>query len=128
MAELTDLLTKNLGINETQANGGAGMIFNLAKEKLSGPDFSKVSAVVPGIDGMMSSASSAGGGALGGLGKLAGGLGGLGGLGNLASLAGGFSKLGLNAGMVGKFVPIILSFVQGKGGEGVKGILEKVLK
>jgi hypothetical protein len=129
MAELTDLLTKNLGINETQAQGGAGMIFNLAKEKLSGSDFSQVSSAVPGIDSMMSSAPSAGEGALGGLGKMASGLGGgLGGLGNLASLAGGFSKLGLNAGMVGKFVPIILSFVQSKGGEGVKGILEKVLK
>jgi hypothetical protein len=52
----------------------------------------------------------------------------LGGAGGLTSLAGGFSKLGLDAGMIGKFVPIILSFVQSKGGNAVKGILEKVLK
>lgn len=52
----------------------------------------------------------------------------LGGVGGLANLAGGFSKLGLDSGMIGKFVPIILSFVQSKGGDAIKGILEKVLK
>ena len=30
--------------------------------------------------------------------------------------------------MIGKFVPVILSFVQSKGGDGVKGVLEKALK
>jgi hypothetical protein len=48
-------------------------------------------------------------------------------VGGIAGLAGGFSKLGLDAGMVTKFVPVILSFVQSKGGDGVKSILKKVL-
>ena len=66
---------------------------------------------------------------LGGIGKLASGLGGgAGQLGNLASLAGGFSNLGMDSGMIGKFIPIILSFAQSKGGDVVKGLLEKVLK
>jgi hypothetical protein len=66
---------------------------------------------------------------LGTLGKMASGLGGTAGqLGTLASLAGGFSKLGMDSGMIGKFIPIILSFVQSKGGEGVKALLEKALK
>jgi hypothetical protein len=30
--------------------------------------------------------------------------------------------------MISKFVPVILSFVKGKGGDAPKGILEKVLK
>jgi hypothetical protein len=129
MAGLIDLLTQNLGVNETQASGGAGLIFNLAKSKLGGADFAQVSSAVPGIDSMMSSAQDTGGGLLGGIGKMASGLGGgAGGLGTLASLAGGFSKLGLDTGMVGKFVPIILSFVQSKGGDAVKGLLEKALK
>jgi len=121
--ELIDQLTGNLGVNETQAKGGAGLLFKLAKDKLSGGDFSKVSTAVPGIDGLIGAAPS-GGGALGGLGKVLGG----GGLGSLAGLAGGFSNLGLDAGMIGKFIPIVLSFVQSKGGDQVKGILEKVLK
>ena len=55
-------------------------------------------------------------------------VGGGGGLGSLAGLAGGFSKLGLNAGMIVKFLPIILSFLQGKGGEGLKNLLGNAFK
>ncbi len=124
--ELVDLLTKNLGISESQAQGGAGLLFKQAQEKLSGDDFSKVSAAVPGIDSLISAAPASGGGVLGGLGKLVSGLGGD--KGGIAGLAGGFSKLNLDAGMIGKFVPVILSFVQSKGGDGVKSILENVLK
>ena len=120
--ELVDQLTKNLGVSRTQAQGGAGLLFKLAKDKLGAGDFSKVSAAVPGIDGMLSAAPASGGGMLGGLGKM------LGGGGGLAGLAGGFSKLGLNSGMIRKFVPIILQFVQSKGGDGVKSLLEKGLK
>ncbi len=120
--ELTDLLTKGLGVSEAQANGGAGLLFKLAKDKLGAGDFSKVSAVVPGMDSLLGAAPAAGGGMLGGISKMFGGAGGL------ASLAGGFSKLGMDGSMVSKFVPIILQFVQSKGGDGVKGLLEKVFK
>jgi hypothetical protein len=120
--ELIDQLTKSLGVSEAQAQGGAGMLFKQAKEKLSGDDFSRVSAVVPGIASLIGAAPSAGGGFLG---KLFGGGGKASGI---AGLAGGFSKLGLDGSMIGKFIPIILSFVQSKGGDGVKSILEKVLK
>jgi hypothetical protein len=129
--ELVNLLTKNLGVSEAQATGGAGLLFKQAQEKLSSGDFAKVSAAVPSVQDMISAApaGTGGEGGLGSLGKMASGLGGgLGGLGNIASLAGGFSKLGLNAGMIGKFIPVILSFVQGKGEDGVKSILEKALK
>ena len=123
--ELIDQLTKSLGVTEDQAKGGAGMLFKHAKGKLGGDDFAKVAAVVPGVDGLISAAPAAGE-APGGLGKLMSAL--PGGLGSLSGLAGGFSKLGMNGGMIGKFIPVILSFVQGKGGDGVKGILEKALK
>lgn len=127
--ELIEELTKNLGVSETQAKGGAGLIFNLAKDKLGSDGFSKVSSAVPGIDTMMEAAPASKGGALGALGGLASGFGGkAGGLGALAGLAGGFSKLGMDGSMISKFVPVILSFVKGKGGDAPKGILEKVLK
>jgi len=127
--DLVKELTGNLGVSEKQAKGGAGLSFNLAKDKLSSNDFSKVSSAVPGIDEMMGAAPASKGGAIGALGGLASGLGGkAGGLGSLASLAGGFSKLGMDGSMIGKFVPVILSFVKGKGGDATKNILEKVLK
>jgi hypothetical protein len=127
--ELTDLLTKNLGVSQAQANGGAGLLFKQAKEKLGTRDFSKISAVVPGIDSLISVAPASGGSKLGALGKLASGMGGkASGLGSLANLAGGFSTLGLDNEMIGKFVPVILSFVQGKGSDGTRALLEKAFK
>ncbi len=123
--ELIDQLTKNLGVSEDQAKGGAGLLFKHARGKMGGEDFAKVAAAVPGVDGLISAAPE-GGPAPGGLGKLLSGL--PGGLGALSGLAGGFSKLGMSGGMIGKFVPIILSFVQSKGGDQVKAVLEKALK
>jgi hypothetical protein len=126
--DLVKELVQNLGVNEGAAKGGAGLIFKLAQDKLSGADFGKVSAAVPGIGDLMSAAPQSGG-MLGSLAKMASGLGGdVGKLGGLASLADGFSKLGLDSGMVAKFLPIIFSFVGSKGGPALQGILEKVLK
>lgn len=126
--ELVEQLVKNLGVSEDAAKGGSGLLFNMAKEKLGSGDFSKVASALPGIDDLMKSAPESGG-MLGGIGKLASGLGGgAGQLGSLASLAGGFSKLGMDSGMIAQFIPIILSFAQSKGGGVVKGLLEKALK
>ena len=126
--ELVDELVKNLGVSEDAAKGGSGLIFNLVKDKLGAGDFGKVAGALPGITGLMKSAPESGG-VLGGIEKLASGLGGgAGQLGNLASLAGGFSKLGLDSGMIGKFIPIILSFAESKGGDVIKSLLEKALK
>ena len=126
--ELIDLLTKNLGVDESQAKGGAGLLFGLVKDKLGNTDFSQVTQNVPGINELIDSApkSSGLGAALGGLASSVGG--GASKLGGIASLASGFSKLGLDSGMVGKFVPIILSFVQEKGGSSVRNLLDGVLK
>jgi hypothetical protein len=66
------------------------------------------------------------GGAIGGISSALGG--GAEKLGGLASLASGFEGLGLDSGMIGKFVPIIISFVQSKGGDSAKNLLEGVLK
>jgi hypothetical protein len=125
--ELIDLLTNTLGVKENQATGGAGLLFKVAKEKLGDTDFSQISQHVPGINELIESAPESGGigGALGGLASALGGSGSE--LGNLASLAGGFSKLGLDSGMISKFIPVILSFVESKGGGAVKGLLEQAL-
>jgi hypothetical protein len=119
---LVSLLTKELSIKPDQALGGAGSILNFAKGKLSDDNFSKVASAIPEMDKLIDSAPDVGG--LGkGLTKLAGGK-----LGGLASLAGSFKSLGLDAGMVKNFVPVILKYVESKGGSGVMGILSNVLK
>ncbi len=126
--ELIQLLTENLGVEQSQAIGGAGLIFQLAKEKLGDNEFSQVAQYVPQINNMLQQAPETGG-LLGALGGLASAMGGDAGdsMGDIMSLAGGFSKLGLDSGMIVKFIPLILSFVQSQGGEEVKSLLEKVL-
>jgi len=126
--EILSMLTEQLGVTEDQAKGGAGAIFNLAKEKLGDADFGKVAEAVPGMEELLGAAPARGGlaGLVGGLASKLGG--GAGKLGSLASLAGGFKDLGLDSGMVGKFIPIILSFVQSKGGDSIKSLLAGVLK
>lgn len=131
--ELIQQLVSSLGVNEDQAKGGAGLLFNLAKDKLGAGDFQQLSNAIPGVLDLLGAApASGGGGMMGALGSVASSLGGnlggkMEGLGDLANLAGGFSQLGLSSDMVGKFVPIVLSFVQNQGGDGIKGLLEKVL-
>ncbi len=128
MNELITQLVSQLGVQEGQAKGGAGLLLKMAQSKLGG-DFSKVSAVIPGIQDLIKAAPEAGG-ASKLLGGLAGALGGgkAGGLADLASLAGGFSQLKLDPQMISKFAPIILSFVQSKGGQDVVKLLAGVLK
>ena len=126
--ELLDNLVQHLGVNEEQAKGGAGLILKMAKEKLGGEEFQQISDIVPETDDMINTAPESGGIA-GAIGGLVSGLGGKAGhLGDLAKLAGGFSKLGLDKDMVGKFVPEIISFAESKGGDTAKNILQKVLQ
>lgn len=112
-------------------------MFNLAKDKSGSGDFQQLTDAIPGIQDLLgatpkSEAASVSGGLMGALGSVAssfgGGLGGkMEGLGDLAKLAGGFSQLGLSSDMVGKFVPVVLSFVQNQGGDAMRSMLEKVL-
>jgi hypothetical protein len=136
--ELVNLLTQQLGINTQQASGGLGLLMGEARKKL-GNDFGPVASAVPGVENLIAQAPKPGagatagaglGGALGAIGGLLGGKAGSGlsSLGSLASLAGGFKQLGLSPDMIGKFVPIVLGFVQNKGGDGAKGLLERALK
>ena len=130
--ELVQQLISNLGVQENQAQGGAGLILKLAQDKLGGGEFAKVASAIPGADMLLGAApSESGGGMMGALGGMAAGM--MGGnqgaaLGSLMSLAGGFSQLGMDGNMVTKFFPIILNFVQQKGGAEVAGILSKVLQ
>jgi hypothetical protein len=128
MMELVQQLVSGAGVNQQQAEGGAGLLFGLVKEQLSSGDFSQVSNAIPGIESLIDAAPSEDAGGLGGLlGGVASAIGGEQ-LGNMASLASGFSKLDLDAGMIGKFVPIVLSFLQSQGGDGLSDLVAKVLQ
>ena len=128
MKELIDMLTKNLGVNGAQAEGGAAVLFKAAKDKLGDGEFGKLLGGVPGVSDLLHKAPAAGGG--GGLGGLLGGLAGAmgGNAGAIATILSGFGKLGLTADHAKKFVPVILTFLRSKVGPDVITKLEQTLK
>ncbi len=126
--EIIEQLVSQLGVDEAQATGAAGLLFKLAKDQLSSGEFGQLRAAVPEIDQLIETAPDVGGERLGSLGALASAFGGkIGALGNLASLAEGFNDVGLDSGMVAKFLPVVLSFVQSQGGHRLRDVLAGVL-
>ncbi|NLF17091.1 MAG: DUF2780 domain-containing protein [Lentisphaerae bacterium] len=127
MTDLIRELVTRVGVQESQAEGGAGLLLKLAKDKLGG-DFSKVTAALPEAETLIG-AAPAGGGAAGLAGGLLGALGGDKGKGlaGMAGLADGFSKLNLDRGKAAQFVPVILDFLKSKGGPDLGALLAKVL-
>ena len=124
---LANLLTKELGVSQSQAEGGAGAIFNTASQKMSAEDFAKVTDALPEVRSLMEAAPS--------LGKASDALGGTSMLGenksggsSLAALSASFLKLGLSGDMVGKFIPIVLQYAQTKGGDFISGLLKTALQ
>lgn len=129
MNDLIQTLTSSLGVDTAQAEGGVGLIAKMAQDKLGG-DFSQISDKFPEIMGMIGKAPAAEG-ATAGIGGMVGSAlsaMGAGNLGNLASLASGFKSLGLDAGMVTQFAPVVMSYFGDNGGDAIKGLMEKVLK
>ena len=120
-AGLLSALTSQLNITPEQAVGGTGAMLGLAKNKLSGNDYSQLGNSVPGLDQL------SGNNALGSLGALSGMLGQTGGsktcgldglLGNVKNtndLNTAFSALGMDSGMIGQFAPVILQYLGGQG-------------
>lgn len=119
--ELLSMLTKELGVTQAQAAGGAGALLGLAKTRLKPADFATVSAAVPGTDALIKAAPAA---SVGGVALPASATGAAG----LAGLAGTFSKLGLTADSAAKFVPVLLKFVNGKGATQAASLLAGALK
>ena len=127
MKELIDQLTKKLGVNATQAEGGAAVLFKAAKEKLGAGEFDKLLGGIPGLGDLMKKAPASGGGGLGGLlGGIAGAMGGNAAL--LSTIVGGFGKLGLGVEDAKRFAPVIMDFLRSKVGKDVADKIEKTLR
>lgn len=134
MAGLIGALTQQLNVTPQQAEGGAGAMFGYAKSNLSPQDYSTVSDSLPGVEGLIAKApdvsaksasgtSGGSGGLMGMAGKVLGGSAGT----SLSSgdqLTQSFDALGLGAGMIQQFAPIILDYAEQVGGPGIAQILQ----
>jgi len=121
---LVTQLTKGLSITPTQARGGAGTLFALAKSHLSAEEFSKIASAVPGMSGFLKAAPPLSQNSeFSGLESTL-----PGNMGRTVEAAEAFHKLGLSPEMAAKFVPIMSKFVETKGGSSTAALLEKGLK
>ncbi|WP_394753228.1 DUF2780 domain-containing protein [Crenothrix sp.] len=123
---LTDLLMQQTGVSQTQAQGGAGALFQIAKSQMQASAFSKLSQAVPGMGTLLGAAPVLQQhSALGGLAGLAGMGGGSGG--NMLALASAFQQQGMSPSMVQQFIPVVIQYVTNKGGSGLAGSLGSAL-
>jgi hypothetical protein len=127
---LADLLMKQTGVTQTQALGGAGALFQAAKNKMQADSFARLEQSVPGIQEMLSAApaiqqSSALDSLPGKLSSITGVSGET--IGSLVSVASAFQQQGLSPGMVQQFVSVVVEYVRTTGGEALANTLSAAL-
>jgi len=118
MQDLVSSLVTQLGVTQSQAQGGAGALFKAAQDRLGASQFEQLLGGVPGVKELLAHAPSSSGGMggmLGGLTSLASKMGG-GDMAQAAQLLSSISALGLNKDTMMKFVPIVMKFLESNGG------------
>ena len=123
-AELVEQLSNGLSITPDQATAGAGALFSLAKSRLSPSDFKKISDAVPGMSSFLKAAPSTSGDPA--VAELVSALPPE--VGDVASAALAFQKLNLSPDMIMKFLPILMSYIESKGGAELSKIFSGVFK
>jgi Protein of unknown function VcgC/VcgE (DUF2780) len=116
--DLVNMLTKEMGITEKQAEGGAGSLFKMSKENMSKEDFSKLSEVVPDMSGLLSAVPS-----LGGKKSLMGSLASQ--LTGMPAVVAAFEKLGLKEKDVKMMTPLVVNYIEKKGGKTLANLFSK---
>ncbi|DAB34060.1 MAG TPA: hypothetical protein CFH82_07350 [Sulfurospirillum sp. UBA12182] len=116
-SSLLNLLTSNLGVSNSQAVGGASAILTKAATNMSQADVSSLTSAIPSISSLISSTVSSQSGQ-----NM------LGSLVSSTSLGSQFSALGMDSSMVGKFIPIILQFINTEAGSTIMNSVQSALK
>jgi len=127
MNELIKRLTKELGVNKKQAEGGLVALLRAGQQNMTRADFNEFVADVPGADELLRKAPppSTISSLAGGLGSL---LGGRSGPGRWAGLAASFAEIGVDLDTAKKFGPIVIDYVKHHGGEDIVDKMKAALK
>jgi len=127
MNDLIKRLTKELGVNRKQAEGGLVALLRAGQQNMTRADFEEFVADIPGADKLLGKAPppSTLSSLAGGLGSL---LGGRNGPGRWAGLAASFTELGVDLDTAKKFGPIVIDYVKHHGGEGIVDKIKAALK
>lgn len=124
---LTELLMQRTGVTQAQAAGGAGALFQIAKNKMQTDAFAQLEQSVPGLQGMLGAvpALTQSGGLAGRLSALAGKSGGT--AGDLISVVSAFQQQGMSPAMVQQFIPVLIEYVKAQGNEALVNSLSAAL-
>ena len=125
VSKLVGQLVDLFGVTQSQAEGGAGAIFNQAKNNMSTSDYSQLLNAIPGIDSLIKAAPETGGGLAGKAASMFGSS--SGGIQGLSALTDSFTKLGMSPDLVSKFTDVILEFVQSESGQQTMALLKNAL-
>ncbi len=106
---LAQQISSQLGVSDQQAQGGIGSILSYARNTLPANKYSVLQNAVPGADSLLKLAPAVTGGASG-----------------MGALVSQFSSLGLDQGMIAKFVPIMLNYFKSNGSFDAMGILSSL--
>ncbi|RMS45085.1 hypothetical protein ALP71_01530 [Pseudomonas coronafaciens pv. garcae] len=125
-AGLLNMLGSQLNVTPEQAVGGTGALLGLAKNKLTGADYSQLSKSVPGLEQLSGTSALESLGGANGLGSLLGGKSGnnsmlnsaLGNVQNMGDVNTAFKALGMDSSMVSQFAPLILQYLGPQGASG----------
>jgi hypothetical protein len=107
---LTSELTKQLGVTETQAQGGVGSMLAMAKSKLGSAEFAQIGKVFPDADKYVQAAQNLNTP-----------------LTDINGVKSAFQKLGMSPEMVNQFKPVVLDYAGKVGGDQTKTLLASVL-
>lgn len=125
-SELVGSVMSQLGLTQTQAEGGLGSLLGLAKTSLGQESFSPIADSIPGIDGLLAAAPK-----LDGTSGMTGLLSKAGDLGNSlqgsAMVYDAFAKLGISKELAAPMIDIVKNYLQSSGGEGTADLLVKGL-
>jgi len=109
-AGIVNQLMKSADIDKTKALGGAGALFGMAKENLNADDFSSVTNAVPEMSQMLDAVPALGGKTS----TFAAAATSLAGMPKVLAV---FDKLGISQDKVSLFTPILINYVEKKGGK-----------
>lgn len=122
---LISTLTQQLGVTDSQAEGGLGSLMQLAQGSLSSGDFSQLSAGVPNMDSLLAAVPDLGGMGISDMLSNAGGI--ASSLSGLSLITEQFEALGLSSDMISQFYNVAMSYFSKEGGTGTSDLLQKGL-
>ena len=126
-SNLTNMIASQLGVTETQAKGGLGSLFGLAKSSLGSQEFSQLSSVIPDMDTLLSAAPAISEEAAG-LTSLMGNAGKYGkALQDATQAYSQFKELGVGVDQIPQYIAVTNEYLESQGNDDAMALLQKGL-